>query len=97
MSIFTLSYDAWDDVASEPSAWEQFLLSAGVPESSCASLVAGGTQRGSAIRSWIQENYTRRYVPEDILDALGLRKQLMLRWQGDERQSVLFVSKGEEH
>jgi hypothetical protein len=97
MSTFNLSYGARDDGASGRSAWEQFLLSAGVPESSCSSLVASGTRRGRAIRSWVQENYARRYVPEDILQILGLRKQLMLRWQGDERQSVLYVSRGEEH
>lgn len=76
LSTFNLSYDARENTTSRPSAWEQFLLSAGVPEGSCASLVAGSTGKGSAIRSWVQENYTRRYVPEDILEALGLHKQL---------------------
>ena len=97
MSTFNLSYDARNGTVPGPSAWETFLISAGVSESSCASLVAGGTRKGCAIRSWVRENYTRRYVPEAILETLGLRKQLLDRWQEEERQRVLYVSRGDAH
>jgi hypothetical protein len=63
-----------------PSAWELFLLGAGVPESHCASVLAGRSPKGLAIRSWVRDHYSARYVPEHILDALGLRKQLRVRW-----------------
>jgi hypothetical protein len=46
---------------------------------------------------WVRENYTRRYVPEAILETLGLRKQLLDRWQEEERQRVLYVSRGDAH
>jgi hypothetical protein len=94
MSTFNSSCDARNGTAPGPSAWETFLLSAGVPESSCASLVAGGTRKGCSIRSWVRENYTRRYVPEAILETLGPRKELMHSWQEEERQRVLYVAKG---
>jgi hypothetical protein len=80
--------------SSRLNSWETFLRSADVPESSCASLVAGGTRKGNAIRSWIRENYSRRYVPENILEVLGLREQLVVRWQGEERESASSVATG---
>jgi hypothetical protein len=67
-----------------PSAWELFLLGAGVPESNCASVVASRSPKGRAIRSWVREHYSTKYVPETILDVLGLRKPLRLRWQGED-------------
>jgi len=70
------------------SAWERFLRSVGIPENSCASHVTAGTEQGDAIRSWVRDNYGTKYVPEHILEALGLRKQLVLRWRGDEDQSA---------
>jgi hypothetical protein len=82
MSKFDLPFKRSDDIPTEATAWERFLLGAGVPESNCASLLTGCTRRGSAIR--VRQNYARRYVLEDILEALGLRKQLMLRWQRED-------------
>jgi hypothetical protein len=95
MATFNLSYDGIDGSQLKLSAWERFLRGAGVPEGSCASLVAGRTQRGKAIRTWVLANYAKRYVPEDILDLLGLRKQLVLRWQRDERDGVTSAATGE--
>jgi hypothetical protein len=86
MSTFNLPYDGSDASTSWLSAWERFLLSAGVPEHRCASLVADGRQEGNAIRSWVLENYARRYVPEHILEVLGLTGKLALRWQREERR-----------
>jgi hypothetical protein len=84
MSTFGLSYHVRNNATSARSAWERFLHSSGLPESGCASLVVGGTRQGSAIRSWVRQNYASKYVPEHILEAIGLRKQLALRWQEED-------------
>jgi hypothetical protein len=95
MATFNLSYDSVDGSAVRISAWERFLLTSGVPENKCASIVAGRSRKGEAIRSWVLANYARRYVPENVLDALGLRKQLVLRWQKEERESAFSITTGE--
>jgi hypothetical protein len=84
MSKVDLPLNRADDMRPKPTAWEMFLLSAGVPESNCAPLLKGRTQVAGAVRSWVYENYSKRYVPEFILDALGLRKRLKLRWQDND-------------
>ena len=56
MATFNLPYDGSDGSPLGLSAWERFLLSAGVPESGCASLVTGGTRKGNDIRSWVLAN-----------------------------------------
>jgi hypothetical protein len=81
MSTFGLSYEVRNNATSGRSAWERLLHSAGIPENGCASFVVGDTRQGSAIRSWVLKNYASKYVPEHILEALGLRKQLVLKWQ----------------
>lgn len=95
MATFNLSYGVSDGSSFAPSAWEKFIGSAGFSESICASLVAGGTREGSAIRSWVLANYTRRYVPEHILDALGLRRHLALKRHAEERESPFSLTTDE--
>jgi hypothetical protein len=95
MATFHLPYDCSGGSQFAQSGWETLLLSAGVPESACASLVAGGTRKGDAIRSWVLANYATKYVPENILELLGLRGQLVLRWHREERQSGFSVTTGE--
>jgi hypothetical protein len=97
MSTFSTSYNSRSSATSGSSAWERFLRCAGVPESSCASLLAGGTREACAIRTWVRDHYATRYVPEHILEALGLRKQLALRWQGPEQQNAANVSICDAH
>jgi hypothetical protein len=84
MATFDFQFNGRDDVPPEPSAWEMLLLRAGVLESNCISLLASGAQEARAIRSWVHENYSRRYVPEQILDALGLRNLLRNRLQDND-------------
>lgn len=67
-----------------PSAWELFLLGVGVAEKDCTSLFATHSRKAKSIRSWVREHYATRYVPEQVLEACGLRKQLTRQWQGDE-------------
>ena len=69
---------------SGPSAWEVFLLGAGVAETNCISLLAGRSHKGCAIRSWVQEHYATRYVPEHVIQTLGLHEKLKVRWPGGE-------------
>ena len=92
MATYNLSYDGNGSYPTEPSSWEKFLLSAGVPESGCASLVASGTQKGNAVRSWVLANYASRYVPEQVLQVLGLHSQLALIWHREDRQSALSIT-----
>lgn len=84
MAKFNFSFNSRDGMAPRPSAWELFLLGAGVTESNCASLLTGRSRKGRVLRSWIREHYATNYVPEEILEALGLRRQLRRRWRGDE-------------
>ena len=95
MATFNLPYDGSDGSPFGLSAWERFLLSVGIPESGCAPLVAGGTQKGRAIRSWVLANYATRYVPEHILEVLGLRTQLALRWHREQRESAVSITTDE--
>ena len=92
MSTFNNCYQPSVNTTQGSSAWEKFLRRTGVPESSCASHVASGTQQGAAICSWVRENYGTRYVPEHILEVLGLQKQLVLRWQAGEQRGTPYVS-----
>jgi hypothetical protein len=78
------AYKFNNDIPTGPSAWELFLLSVGVSESYCPQLLSGRTRKSRAIRSWVQENYVKRFVPEYVLQALGLRKRLAVRWQGED-------------
>jgi hypothetical protein len=64
-----------------PGAWELFLLGERVSETNCALLLAGQSRKGRAIRSWVRDHYSTKFVPENILEALGLRKRLRVRWQ----------------
>jgi hypothetical protein len=84
MANINLAIKQSNDVLPGPSAWELFLLGTGVPESRCASLLSGQTRTGRAIRAWVLDHYAKNYVPEYILEALGLRKQLIFRWQREE-------------
>jgi len=95
MATYNLSYDGKLSSPRELSAWDKFLLGAGVSESGCASLVASGTRKGNAIRSWVLANYGKRYVPEQVLQALGLHRQLVLKWHRDEQQTALSIATGE--
>jgi hypothetical protein len=84
MAKFDLPFNRRNDLLLGPSAWETFLQRVGVSESSCASLLAKRTRKARAIRSWVRENYSRKYVPEYILAAVGVRNQLRLRWQDED-------------
>ena len=94
MTTLNLPYGGDDSSPLGLSAWERLLLSADVRESVCPSLVQGGTQKGDAIRSWVLANYAKRYVPEHILEVLGLRKQLVHRWHKEERQGAFSITAG---
>ena len=84
MAKFDLPFNRRNDPPPGPSAWEMFLQNAGVSESNCASLLSRRTRKARAIRSWVRENYSRKYVPEYILAAVGVGNQLRLRWQDED-------------
>jgi hypothetical protein len=84
MTSINLALKQKCDLPKGPSAWESFLLGTGVAEKSCTTLIAGRTRKGRVIRAWVRDHYATKYVPENILEALGLRKQLVVRWQGED-------------
>lgn len=92
MATLNRPYDSSNDFPLGLSAWERLLLNARVSESGCASLVEGGMRKGDAIRSWVLANYATKYVPENILEVLGLRKQLALRWHREDRQIAFCIT-----
>lgn len=92
MATFNLPHDGVDGSPSLLSAWEKLLLSAGVPESGCISLVAGSTRTGIAIRSWVLANYATRYVPERILEVLGLDEQVVRKWHSGEGETEFSMA-----
>jgi hypothetical protein len=73
-----------NEIPSGPSAWEAFLLGAGVAENACSQLLSGRTRKSREIRSWVRKHYAKNYVPEHILETLGLHRQLIFRWQREE-------------
>jgi len=58
-----------------PTAWELFLANEGVLESKCPSLLKCHTEQSFAIRSWVLANYKTRFVPELVIQTLGLQRQ----------------------
>jgi hypothetical protein len=84
MANLNSSFGSKSQMVPSPSAWELFLVGVGVSESNCTSLLTHRSREGRAIRSWVRDHYTTKYVPESILEALGFRGQLRFRWQGDE-------------
>jgi hypothetical protein len=84
MTNINPAYERQGNSSFGPSAWELFLLGAGVLESSCVSLLARHTRKGRAIRAWVRDHYQTCYVPESILDVLGLGWRLRFRWQRED-------------
>ena len=56
-----------------PTEWETFLRSVGVSEARVSKVVRGDGEKAIKIRSWIRANAPRRFVPEKILDDLGIQ------------------------
>ena len=63
------------------SAWEQFLDEEGISEFHCFSLLKGNALKGRVIRSWVLEHYKTSFVPELVIQAMGLQHQIMSRLQ----------------
>jgi hypothetical protein len=66
---------------SKMSSWEKLLDSIGIPETACTALIRCRSRKGRAIRAWVREHYETNFVPENVLEFLGLRYQLRLKWQ----------------
>lgn len=63
------------------SKWEQLLASIGINEKDCTSSLIKRTRKGQAIRLWTLSHYSTSYVPEWILQMLGLQQRLNKTWQ----------------
>jgi hypothetical protein len=90
MSNLNLDFKPTTEAIPGLSAWELFLRGAGISEGTCAALVSGRSQQGRAIRSWVHAHYTTQYVPEIILETLGLHRRLELRWHRDGGSRLLL-------
>lgn len=64
-----------------PTAWERFLVGEGIPESKCPLLLNCDPQKGVAIRDWVLANYKTSYVPELVIQTLGLQYHLNSTWR----------------
>ena len=65
------------DPSPVPTAWERFLAEEGILESRCPSLLQCETREGLALRSWVLSNYKIRYVPELVIQTLGLHQEFI--------------------
>jgi hypothetical protein len=55
-----------------PSAWERLLAQLNLPEQQAALAASERTAQGERLRYFIEREFARRYVPEDVLAAVGL-------------------------
>lgn len=63
------------------SGWEQLLARMEIDEKDCTANLVRRTRKGQAIRSWTLAHYSTSYVPEWILQILGLHHRLNRTWQ----------------
>ena len=77
------TFSPYLQIASSPtrSAWEQFLDEEGIPEFQCFSLLKDNALKGRVIRSWVLEHYKTCFVPDRVIQAMGLQHQIMSRLQ----------------
>lgn len=81
MANFDLSYKYAQPSPRLRSGWEQLLASMRIDEKECATNLIRRTRKGRMIRSWTLAHYSTSYVPEWILQILGLHQRLNRRWQ----------------
>lgn len=81
MANFDLSYEYAECCPHPQSGWEQLLAGMEINETDCTSHLVRRTQKGRAIRSWTLAHYSTSYVPEWILQLLGLHHRLNRTWQ----------------
>ena len=57
-----------------PSEWEELLRKLSLSESQAAQIVTGfeNDHLAKLLRLWIRDHYQRRFIPEPILESLGL-------------------------
>jgi hypothetical protein len=66
------------------TCWEKLLENNGISETACSTLIACRSEEGHAIRAWVREHYKTNFVPEDVLESLGLRDEVNLKWKAEE-------------
>lgn len=81
MASFDLTYRYAQPSLRPRSGWEQLLASMGIDEKDCTLNLIRRTQKGRMIRSWTLAHYSTSYVPEWILQILGLHHRLDRTWQ----------------
>lgn len=59
-----------------PSAWEKLLRELGISEAMAINVALESSERGMMLRSFAKRECGRKYVPEDVLDVLGIRSDV---------------------
>lgn len=57
-----------------PSAWENQLTKLSLTESAASAEIQARTSTGKTLRKWVRSHYTRRFVPEPILELVGVKE-----------------------
>lgn len=60
-------------------AWDKLLTRHCLSEKDARALLMDSTERGRNLRQWVRKNHMSRYVPEEILCALGIDDEQVLR------------------
>lgn len=81
METFDLPYKYAQPSPRPRSGWEQLLASIGIDEKDCTTNLIRRTRKGQMIRSWTLAHYSTSYVPEWVLQMMGLHHRLTRTWQ----------------
>lgn len=55
-----------------PSAWDRLLRELGISDAVAVGAVLEISERGEKLRGFVERELERSYIPEAVLDALGL-------------------------
>jgi hypothetical protein len=81
MANFDLPYQNPRYSAPPRCGWEQMLANMEITENDCTSHLVTQTRKDRAIRSWTLTHYSTNYVPEWLLQMLGVHRRLSRIWR----------------
>jgi hypothetical protein len=61
-----------------PTAWERKVRQLGLTEASATALIGAHESPGPMLREYVRKIFARRYVPEIVLEAMGLQGEVQL-------------------
>jgi hypothetical protein len=66
------SGDFHGDVSGDPSRWDLFLRGKGLSDAAALELIGSGSAPAAEIRSFVKKYRLYAFVPEAVLEALGM-------------------------